>query len=89
VQCYYHNKCGYVIYACTLGVCVKAAATLLRTASTLPADMSWLEHEAFQQMYERAGFMATDDGALVMLAGSTLGGGETTRQYPSTDCGAW
>lgn len=27
-------------------------------------------------MYERAGFMATDDGALVMLAGSTLGGGE-------------
>lgn len=38
-------------------------------------DMSWLEHEAFEQMYERGGFMITDDGALVMLAGSTLGGG--------------
>lgn len=38
-------------------------------------DMSWLENEAFEDMYERAGFMATDDGALVMLAGSTLGGG--------------
>lgn len=45
--------------------------------------MSWLEHEAFQQMYERAGFMATDDGALVMLAGSTLGGGEYTWQHLS------
>jgi hypothetical protein len=42
--------------------------------------MSWLEHEAFQQMYERAGFMATDDGALVVLAGSTLGGGEHTHK---------
>jgi hypothetical protein len=42
----------------------------------IPADMSWLENEAFLQMYERGGFMATDDGALVMLAGSTLGGGK-------------
>jgi hypothetical protein len=39
-------------------------------------DLSWLENEAFEDMYERAGFMTTDDGALVMLAGSTLGGGE-------------
>ena len=39
-------------------------------------DLSWLENEAFEDMYERAGFLTTDDGALVMLAGSTLGGGE-------------
>jgi hypothetical protein len=38
--------------------------------------MSWLENEAFDEMYERAGFMTTDDGSLVMLAGSTLGGGD-------------
>jgi hypothetical protein len=31
-------------------------------------------------MYERGGFMITDDGALVMLAGSTLGGGELSHQ---------
>lgn len=41
--------------------------------------MSWLENDAFEQMYERAGFMATDDGAMVMLAGSTLGGGQHSR----------
>jgi hypothetical protein len=41
--------------------------------------MTWLENEAFLQMYERAGFMATDDGALIMLAGSTLGGGKGGR----------
>lgn len=48
--------------------------------------MSWLENEAFEQMYERAGFMATDDGALVMLAGSTLGGGKQQTHYPHVRC---
>jgi hypothetical protein len=41
-------------------------------------DLTWRENEAFEDMYERAGFMTTDDGALVMLAGSTLGGGEAS-----------
>jgi len=40
------------------------------------AEMTWLEHEAFDAMYERAGFMSTDDGALTLMAGSTLGGGK-------------
>jgi hypothetical protein len=43
--------------------------------------MSWLEGDAFEQMYERAGFMSTEDGALVVLAGSTLGGGKLLRLH--------
>ncbi|KAF6266547.1 GMC oxidoreductase-domain-containing protein [Scenedesmus sp. NREL 46B-D3] len=38
-------------------------------------DMSWLEGEAHAEMYERAGFLATEDGGINVLAGSTLGGG--------------
>jgi hypothetical protein len=39
-------------------------------------DMTWLEGEANAEMYERAGFLATEDGGINVLAGSTLGGGE-------------
>ncbi|WIA29237.1 hypothetical protein OEZ86_011745 [Tetradesmus obliquus] len=38
-------------------------------------DMSWLEGESHAEMYERAGFLATEDGGINVLAGSTLGGG--------------
>jgi len=37
--------------------------------------MTWLEDEAFTEMYERGGFMISADASLTLLAGSTLGGG--------------
>eukprot|EP00775_Hariotina_reticulata_P007933 gene7933-8129_t len=38
-------------------------------------DMTWLEDQAFTEMYERGGFMISADASLTLLAGSTLGGG--------------
>lgn len=37
--------------------------------------MTWLEDQAFTEMYERGGFMISADASLTLLAGSTLGGG--------------
>jgi hypothetical protein len=42
--------------------------------------MTWRENQAFEEMYERAGFMITRDGGLTLLAGATLGGGELATQ---------
>jgi hypothetical protein len=39
--------------------------------------MTWLEGDAHAEMYERAGFLETEDGGISVLAGSTLDGGET------------
>lgn len=33
------------------------------------------EGEAFQAMYENGGLLSTEDGAMSVLAGSTVGGG--------------
>lgn len=43
----------------------------------LYADMTWLEADAHAEMYDRAGFLTTQDGAISILAGSTLGGGQS------------
>ncbi len=40
-------------------------------------DFTGREYEAFERMYEKAGNLATEDIGLVVLAGSTLGGGTT------------
>lgn len=45
--------------------------------------MSWLEGESHAEMYERAGFLATEDGGINVLAGSTLGGGERAGAFYS------
>lgn len=42
--------------------------------SLLPA-LLLQEGEAFQNMYENGGILASEDGSVSMLAGSTLGGG--------------
>lgn len=73
----WHVRSGSRCEAVLSAVCTPLLLTGWLAASAA-ADMSWLESEAFEQMYERGGFMVTDDGALVMLAGSTLGGGELT-----------
>lgn len=40
-----------------------------------PAQLSGLEMEAFATLYEKGGLLTTSDGAIGVLAGSTLGGG--------------
>jgi choline dehydrogenase-like flavoprotein len=40
-------------------------------------EYSTREFEAFQQMYEQAGLLTTEDLGVVVLAGATLGGGTT------------
>ncbi|MBI3244846.1 MAG: GMC family oxidoreductase N-terminal domain-containing protein [Chloroflexi bacterium] len=40
-------------------------------------DFTGREYEAFERMYEKAGNLTTEDIGLVVLAGSTLGGGAT------------
>ncbi|KAI8471477.1 MAG: hypothetical protein J3K34DRAFT_520556 [Monoraphidium minutum] len=39
------------------------------------ADLTWLEGESTETMFERGAFMATEDGGMSVLAGATLGGG--------------
>jgi choline dehydrogenase-like flavoprotein len=41
------------------------------------ADYTQREYEAFRSMYENAGILTSEDLGLVVLAGSTLGGGTT------------
>ena len=40
-----------------------------------PEDLSLLEEESYATMYERNGCVPSEDGSIVVLAGSTLGGG--------------
>lgn len=42
-----------------------------------PKEVSTLEIDGFQQMYEKAGLLTTSDGSISILAGSSLGGGTT------------
>lgn len=41
------------------------------------SELSQQEAQAFETMYERSGFLSTEDGAVGILAGSTFGGGTT------------
>ena len=43
----------------------------------IEADFTHREFEAFRDMYERAGVLTSEDLGVVVLAGSTLGGGTT------------
>lgn len=40
-----------------------------------PADVSNLEADAFDRLYEQHGLLTTSDGSMVLLAGATVGGG--------------
>eukprot|EP01052_Picozoa_sp_SAG31_P024408 SAG31_NODE_2075_length_6509_cov_2.710764_1_plen_577_part_00 len=42
-----------------------------------PPAVTTLEKDGFDQMYEKAGLLTTVDGAISILAGSTMGGGTT------------
>ncbi|BGP16454.1 hypothetical protein JCM10213v2_004456 [Rhodosporidiobolus nylandii] len=42
-----------------------------------PDDMAGTQREGFRRLYESGGLMATEDGGLNLLAGSTFGGGTT------------
>lgn len=42
-----------------------------------PEDMLGVESDGFNRLYENGGLMATEDGAMTILAGSTFGGGTT------------
>jgi hypothetical protein len=63
-----------------LTVSAGAAAHALLPACAC-ADMTWLEGDAHAEMYERAGFLSTEDGGINVLAGSTLGGGEAAAPF--------
>ena len=64
-----------------------AAATLAAAGHTVlvlekghyvrPADVTTLEKDGFDQMYEKAGLLTTSDGGISILAGATMGGGTT------------
>ena len=43
-----------------------------------PEDMLGVESDGFNRLYENGGLMATEDGAMTILAGSTFGGGTTS-----------
>ncbi|GAA5984170.1 hypothetical protein JCM10908_006079 [Rhodotorula pacifica] len=42
-----------------------------------PEDMLGVESDGFKRLYENGGLMATEDGAMTILAGSSFGGGTT------------
>ncbi|SCZ88008.1 BZ3500_MvSof-1268-A1-R1_Chr2-1g04130 [Microbotryum saponariae] len=46
-----------------------------------PEDMSGKPRDGFEQLYEGAGMIATEDGAMNVLAGSTFGGGTTVHVF--------
>lgn len=47
-----------------------------------PEDMLGVESDGFNRLYENGGLMATEDGAMTILAGSTFGGGTTSMSAP-------
>ena len=47
-----------------------------------PAQLTGLETEAFATLYEKGGLLTTSDGAIGVLAGSTLGGGTPLSSTP-------
>lgn len=49
---------------------------VLEKASFVPAaNMTQQEGQCFETMYERGGFLASEDGTVAVLAGATVGGG--------------
>ena len=50
---------------------------LEKGAHVPPNEVSGLECEALDQMYEKHSLLTTNDGNIMILAGSTLGGGTT------------
>jgi choline dehydrogenase-like flavoprotein len=67
------SGCGGSVMASALSQ-GKSVLVLEKGGYTPPSEMSGTEGEAFDQMYERGGALATDEG-LAVLAGSTFGGG--------------
>lgn len=79
-------ECDVVIVGSGAGGCVAAsvlakagyAVLVLEKGAYVPPDqISNLEADAFENMYESHGLLTTADGAIMILAGSTVGGGTT------------
>ncbi|KAL4422311.1 hypothetical protein ABPG75_008508 [Micractinium tetrahymenae] len=77
-------QCDVVIVGSGAGGGVAAAnlaaaglkVVVLEKAGFVPAQqMSLEEGQSFQAMYEQGGILSTEDGAMSVLAGATLGGG--------------
>jgi len=77
-------ECDVLIVGSGAGGCV-AASVLARAGYDVlvvdkgpflsPAEITNLEEDAFDRMYEQHGLLTTKDGAVSILAGSTIGGG--------------
>lgn len=79
-------ECDVVIVGSGAGGCVAAsvlakagyAVLVLEKGAYVPPDqISNLEADAFENLYESHGLLTTSDGAIMILAGSTVGGGTT------------
>ena len=70
------------------GAQVSAVTVLERGAYHNESDFTHLESDAYGSMYLDSGLNSTADGGVLMLAGSTLGGGTVinyTTSFPTPD----
>ncbi|CAL5227030.1 g9925 [Coccomyxa viridis] len=66
---------GGGVAACLLAQAGAKVLVVEKGRYTKAADLSLLERDAFQNMYEGCGLATTDDAGINILAGATLGGG--------------
>lgn len=71
------SGCGGAVVAAELAAAGRRVLVLEKGTYFPRSEFSGVEGDAFNRLYERGGLMVTEDTGLMVLAGSTFGGGST------------
>ena len=79
------SGCGGSVAAAILSEAGYTVVVLEKGPYLSPSEISNLESDALDRMYESHGLLTTSDGNIMILAGATLGGGSTINWCCSLD----